>query len=264
MKQAIATISMAGAAGAALVTGVVIQSPNFTGSDVPAIELWEASDPDTEVCLRSNLQFFENARRGCSKKGDIAGWSGAPVLDNRGAAVLLSLSHPTDFTRDDQIIRTCAGFTRFNEAGWYAASTSEMRREAYFQRACGALTYLLAAQKPENSYFERGKASAEDIQSFSKGPPFRIAPRAALPAESDPATVSEGEDGIWKVAAGDQQAQVQEIAHADFNDDGLGDILAYVALGVRGASARAGQIGLLEKKSETGAVRFREKVQDDG
>ena len=250
VRTMIAGIGAAGAAGAAVVTGLTLR---HTEED-QAIAL--IADPHTEVCLRTELQFFASAKKGCLNKAEIGGWRTAPVLDNAGAAVQLNMAHPTDLQRDFAIVKTCAEFRAKEASGWYAGSTREMRREAFFSRACGVLSYLLDAKTPQRSFFKDGALTLEDVRSLGEGPPFGIA--SAEDATDATMDAAPAEDGVWRLSAGPQVARVQEIAHADFNNDGVGDVLAFVAIGVNDASAAAGAVGYLEKTDPDSPVRFRQ------
>ncbi len=239
---------------------------------------------DEEICLQTDAPFFEGAKAGCFGKDALSKWGEAHVLDNRGRAVTLNLAHPTDFLAELEVVRNCSAYQKLTKEGWYAASTREMRREAYFNRACGTLGYLQKAGKPEKGYFKENGLSFEDTKSLMEVPPFRIVedPVKSVSAESAEVTknlkpfkdidpdkklklleseVSEAivksEVGVWSLEASGQKARVQELAYADFNADGVGDILVFIQISAVEATASIGQVGYLEKKSEDSPVRFR-------
>jgi len=249
MRGIIAGIGAMSAAAAAVVTGISLR--HSEEDNTPAILI---EDLQAEICLRTSLKFFENAKQGCVKKSELQKWIKAPVLDNVGAPVTLNMSHPTDYSRELSVVKTCEDYRLMTKVGWYAGSTREMRREAYFERACGALTYLALAKEPDISYFTNGSSTRSDLASLADGPPFKIAPRLSeAPEEID---ISQLSDGVWRISTLGQNAQLQEIAHADFNGDGIGDILTFVSIGVEDATATAGMVGYLEKKSARAAVEF--------
>ncbi|MEL7485645.1 MAG: hypothetical protein AAGJ87_00350 [Pseudomonadota bacterium] len=251
IRTIFAGIGAAGAAGAAVVTGLTMRHAD---EDPGALTL--IADPETEICLRTDLKFFAGAKRGCVDKAEIGRWRTAPVLDDRGAPVELNMSHPTDFQRDFEAVKSCGQYRRREGDGWYAGSTREMRREAFFERACGVISFLLDARAPSETFFQDGALTIADVRSLGEGPPFRIAPSAdAVDAVMDAAAA---EDGVWGLSSGEQYARIQEIAHADFNGDGAGDILTFVTVGVEGATASAGTVGFLEKTSADAPVRFKQ------
>ena len=265
-----------GAAGAAVAGGALLLAPVDLPGGTPL-----QSEP--EVCLRTGLKFFGDAKAACMSKAALRKWRVAPVLDNRGRAVSLQLAHPTDYARPLEAVSNCQTYRTLTKEGWYAASTREMRREAFFERACGALDYLLKARPMKMSYFAEGALSAGDAEAVAAGKPFGFVggPPSPSPSEGDvqaetndapkgdaqDLTVAEESGsavrlagkaaaGVWRLSRGEQSAQIQEIAHADFNDDGFGDVLVYVTLGVSGASARTGLVGLVEKTAADAPARF--------
>ncbi|MEM9705187.1 MAG: hypothetical protein AAF850_03830 [Pseudomonadota bacterium] len=248
-RSAITGIAGAGAAGALIVSGAVFQELNRDEASTFA--------GDETVCIRSDLRFFEDAPKGCVKKQVVARWRGAAVLDNSGAPVRLRLAHPTDFSRAPETVLTCSKYDRLTGEGWYAESSREMRREAYFMRACMAVRFLLTAAEPKKSYFAKGALSERDVEAMSNNPPLRIAPRNMDVAEIGAPNIEPLQDGLWRLQYSDQSAIVQEISHADFNGDGVGDVLAFIAVTVREGTATAGAVGLIEKAESRSAARFR-------
>ena len=250
MRTMIAGLGTAGAAGAAVLTTISLK--HTEADHEPAALL---KQPGLEICLRTKIPFFEKAGVGCFRKSDLAKLRDAPVLNDAGAPVTMNMSHPTDFNRDMKVARNCADYRKMSKDEWYAASSREMRRERYFERACGVLTYLMAAEEATVSHFKDGRIKENDILSFSSGPPVKIT--SGSESEGGEVTVDQIGDGVWRLSAIGQQARVREIAHADFNGDGVGDMLVFVAINVVDGTASAGSVGYLEKTEPDGDVRFR-------
>lgn len=241
-------LGAAGALAAAVTTGVYV---NESGKTAPAAETAIRAAPNT-VCIESNVRLVEGMSPGCRSLAQIEALRDRAVIDGDGGAISVNLAAP-DAGGDDATARTCSEFDALTEKGWYALSGADMRREEYFNRACGALSYLAAAAPAQSTHFAGGKASAEDIRSMAME-------EATGFGEAEPSTavnVNEIEDRVWKVEIGQGETMVYEIAHADFTGDGLGEILAYVSVGGAGGTARTGTIGLLEKSSDGGACVFR-------
>ncbi len=249
-KLIITGLGAAGAGGAALLSAIGLAPDNPKAEEASAA-------PDAEVCLKTPLAFFEGADAGCMGKRRIGEWAGAQVLDNRGAPVELRMSHPEDYLREPEIVRTCKEYNERVDEAWYAGSTREMRREAYFQRACEFLSYIGKAGPAETTHFANGAPTYADLVSLSDGPPFQFGPQEEAERTSD-LDISELVDGVWVMASSFQKARLQELAHADFNGDGVGDILAHVAIAVEDATASVGMVGYLEKTAPDGPVRFRQ------
>lgn len=215
----------------------------------PAAILAEAAPGEPKFCLLADIGVTDLAKGGCYTRRQFAELSGKPVIGGDGAPTKISLSHPTDYSRAAEDVTTCAEYRAHIEAGWYALSQSDIRREAYFQRACGALTALENARPPDVSYFNDGRMSGADMTLLAKAAPFQI---GTDPAVTAPPQIENGGEGVWVMRSGPQRMEMQEIAHADFNADGLGDVLAFVTLSVEGGTASAAQLGIVEKKSADG------------
>ncbi|MEE2692387.1 MAG: hypothetical protein VX640_12685 [Pseudomonadota bacterium] len=208
------------------------------------------------ICLKTKISFAAGADKGCYSRDEIEAFDAAPLLDDHGAPVSVSLSHPTDMSRPQATASTCADWRRLTGEGWYALSTADMRREAWFVRACGTLALLKAARRADLTHFEDAAASEADMESLAATAPFRIGPAE----EGAPtAEVSRAGPAEWRLSVDGQFAVVQEIAHADFNADGLGDLLVFVSLNAGGGTATASRTGLLVKLKPAGPVRFVEK-----
>ena len=223
-------------------------------SDLAAAAPARKDESDTRICLRAEIGIAEAQSGSCYTRRDFSAMESSPVRDADGAPVKVSLAHPTDYERDASVAATCAEYRGLTEAGWYALASSEMRREAYFQRACGVLSMLERARAPDLSYFVDGRMHDEDARSLARGAPFGFAGDENAPAA--PAVATSGGDGAWRLDGGDQKAMMQEIAHADFNADGLGDMLVFVSLSVEGGTQTASEVGLVVKRAADGPCAY--------
>lgn len=206
------------------------------------------------VCLKTDIPLIEGADKRCFTRSEIAALADRRVLDSQGAPAEVELSHPRDVARAPETAATCRRYESLAGEGWYALSSRDMRREAYFRRACGALAFLERARKPDVTYFEDGALSEADVDSLAGTSPFRIGP--AVEPGARETTIEKDPDGTWRLISDGQIALLQEIAHADFDGDGRGDMLVFVAMRVEGATAAASMAGLLEKASAAGPVVF--------
>ena len=221
-----------------------------------------------EVCLKTDIAMIDGLAPGCYPRAALAAFRDRPVFDARGLAAALSLAHPTDAMAPLAIVRTCAEYREKSADGWFAFSSRAMRREAFFRRACGVLDMLAWSRDPDASYFEEGAAALADIEALAASGAFGLAegspkaPPGSTTSTDDAApaiSVRADAPGVWALSwAEDRAAVVQEIAHADFNADGAGDILVFIALGARGATglAAASRLGFLEKVDAEGPARF--------
>ncbi len=210
---------------------------------------------DTEICILSDAPMVEGLTRGCYKRGDLAAFLKRPVLGRNEAPVAVALADPKDDLAPLAVVRTCAEYDALVGRKWFALSSREMRSQANLIRACGALAMMRRSRPADETYFSDGAMSETDMRAMADGPPFRFA-EARLEAPSDGAAMSKPAPGVWRLSTGDQIAELHEIAHADFNKDGLGDMLALVSINVVDGTATAAELGLVLKTSADGAVTF--------
>lgn len=242
-------LGAAGALSAAAVTGVAL-----TRNDRPAepARASLANAAGETVCIKSNVRLVEGMSAACYGRAQYEAMRDRAVVAADGSAVRLSLAHPSDAAAPAETAATCAEYDSLISEGYGALSSVDMRREEYFRRACGALTLLSKAAPARRSNFADGKAAIEDVRSMASADAVGF-------GEAEPATnveVAEVGAGVWKVVIGQGETMVYEIAHADFDGDGSGEILAYLTVGAAGGTARTGTIGLMEKASAGGPCGF--------
>lgn len=234
--------------GAAVVVGAAIVAVRVTRhTDEQAVPL-EVAD---KICLKRDLFLVKGAPGNCFAAGETATLTGRPVLDNQGAPVALELTHPNDSARAPETVTTCNAYETLAGDGWFALTNRDMRREAYFVRACGVLRLLQRAQPATISYFSGGACSLAGIESVAAAAPFALGEGDATAASVE--RISESQ---WRIAVDGQIADLQEIAHADFNGDGRGDMAVFISIGAIGGTARASRVGYLDKPGPEGPVRF--------
>ena len=229
------------AAGAVAISVPVITSDNDDAQVV------ERSIDNYEVCLVSPLPTFEGASTGCYDKREVIELIDLPVLDRTSKPVSVELAHPTDYQADLVSCGTCRDYNEMTWRGWYAATSKDMRREAYFIRACGMALMLADAQRPDASFFGENGVNEDLLSGLSIG---------ALPAfaadkaeEFERFQIREAEEGVWSISVDDQGWRLTEIAYADFNEDGVEDLLVFISSGEDGASAKIYDYGLLERRA---------------
>ena len=270
----IAGFSVFGAvAGAAVLVSLPFTAPETLSTE-------EVAGDGYELCLKSGAPFFEGATARCYNRTALMALAEAPITDGSGAPVSVALSHPTDLTAETVISRNCGVYVDLKREGWYALTSSDQRREAYFIRACGALALMLEARPAEIVHFTDGSPTMADMAGFLGGAPFGLEPTAP-DVESDPIELTlgaapenseAGDDkeesaaprlslgdapGEWRAVRGDQTVVMQELALADFDGDGVGEILIFSRAGPRDGTAVFYAVGLLEKDSPESPLSFR-------
>ncbi len=242
VRPIIMGVGAAGAAATAIFTQPLMDSDETTAA---------ADRAAHEVCLKTAMPLFEGAEARCYDHEKLRALLDAPVLDLQGDSVSVTLAHPSDMTVAPGQCRTCRDYREMSFDGWYASTSREMRREGYFVRACGALAALFDAQTPDRSFFENGSPASEDISSL-KGV-LRIG-EAAASAEN--VVVAQPHSFQWRIAVDSQFVEMQELANADFDNDGVEEILVFLAGGTQGGTALFYDVGLLQKDAADAALSF--------
>ncbi|MEO1251638.1 MAG: hypothetical protein AAFW81_04740 [Pseudomonadota bacterium] len=220
----------------------------------PRIESAEADD-DREICLTGDLDFLPGDQVGCHSIQKIKGWRRAPLEDSDRGVLSVSMTHPTDRTRDPALCRTCADYRERLYDGYYAMSGRDRRREAFFIRACGVIEMLLRAAPGGVSHFDGGVEEGE-IASIGAERMLQLGDDPRLASVPGDPSIERIGAGRWRVAAGGQTIFIEEIAELDFDADGVTEILAFLSAGPVLATARVNDVALLEKDSENAPLRL--------
>ncbi len=264
----------------------VLASLPFACEDTPRTD--QSAGGDYELCLRTDMPFFNGGPARCYDRAALMALAAAPVLDGGGAAASVTLTHPTDATAPDAVVRNCGVYVDLKQDGWFALTSRDQRREAFFIRACGALSLMLEARAPGVVYFADGSPGPEDMAAFLKSAPFglvsaRETPLAEKPGEGAKIALTlesesrasgkiaagpddgagaadeavEAGPAMWRFRRGDRLVVIQELALADFDRDGVGELLTFVRAGPVDGTAVFYAVGLLEKDSPESGLSFR-------
>lgn len=240
LRMAIVGAGAAGAAGVAVFGGPMLEADGSKSS--PALV-------EREVCLKGEMSLLEGAPAKCYSREEFRTLLDRRVLDAQGAPVSLSMAHPSDMSAPTATCTTCRDFREMSFDGWYAASSREMRREAYFARACGALAALDKAQDAKQSFFANGSPAAEDIAAMASTARFGEVAADDIHVDQEPGH-------IWRITADALNVQIHEIANADFDGDGIEEILAFSSGAPAGGTAAFYEVGLIEKDSAESSLQF--------
>jgi hypothetical protein len=198
------------------------------------------------LCVKS-AAFVEGQKDGCFSSADFEAMRDRAVVGADGAPITLELSSPSDAAAPPALVSTCVEYDMRSRAGWYPLSNAEMRREEYFRRACSALKLMAGAKPPKASHFGNGTLSDADVVALGADPNFGFAAVATV--------ANEGE-GAWRLTDGAREAHLGEIAHADFDGDGFGDVLVFVSLKTETGAGRA-MTGLAMKSAGDAPATFK-------
>ncbi len=175
---------------------------------------------------------------GCTSREALLSGEARPfdrsVATGEWRAVSLNMADPEDFAAPPEAIETCDGFIAARRKGMGAMSSADMVRESRFLEFCGLMSLARLAAPARFSRFSDDMLSQQD---------FSRIPETQWPALNDsfeeaPALKRSTEDPrLWQLEAPEVTARLHDIAHADFDDDGEGEILLYVTARARGGSA---------------------------
>lgn len=246
----IGQMMIGGLAAAAAGTAAVMNMPGDGGPDETTIQNNLAAD-NYEICLKRPLPLFEGVESQCYDRRAFRNLYNARVVDASAEAVGVSMSHPNDYSAPDAVASTCGEYREMQFDGWYAASAREMRREAFMMRACAVLAVLADAAPATSAYFSDGSPTADELAAFIEagGAAMGEAPEASAIIR----VVSE-EQYFWRVETETVDITIEELANADFDADGIEEILVFVTTAAQDGTMSVPTSALLNKDGRGAAL----------
>ncbi len=143
----------------------------------------------------------------------------------------------TNDGNEEHLVRTCREYDEAVAAGFYALTTFDMKMASWFEHQCGLLSALESAAAPIASHISKPRRGILDLSliPYSFFPQIgELDPKADL-SGSYQDKVDEGSLVIRRVShnllqivePGGMGQQLVEVVRADFNGDGLEDILLF-------------------------------------
>ena len=237
-------VSALAALSGAVATGVYVKRNSETQAQAIAAA-------DDGACVKNRVSLVEGMPQECLTSAQYEALRDRPVISADGSPITVNLIGAAANT-ETETVRNCVEYDARMRDGWYALTSADMRREEYYKRACVSLSLLVKAKPAQSTNFAGDHADAEDIKALAMGDAIGFA-EVGAPVDVGVTSVA---DGVWKVTIGQGETMIYEIAHADFNGDGLGEILAYLSIGSVDGTARTGSVGFLEKRSPEGPCYF--------
>lgn len=164
----------------------------------------------------------------------------------------------------ERVVRTCTEYRAALEAGFYALTTFAMTISAFFEHQCGLLSALEHATLPETSYVAEPRVGVADL---------RLLPIAMFPdigeadgrEEPDGVTYADkletGELVVKNIGTNRLTAEFDgmgqhliEAMRADFDGDGIEEILLFEYCYAVGGTLRFGGIRIVGRKSADGLL----------
>ncbi|MCP9844322.1 hypothetical protein KBY77_11645 [Synechococcus sp. Cruz-7E5] len=170
----------------------------------------------------------------------------------------------TNDANEERLVRTCREYDEAVAAGFYALTTFAMKMSSSLEHQCGLLNALQHASTPSASYISKPRASILDLSLV----PYSFFPQIG---ELDPDEdlsgsyqdkVDEGSLVIRRVShnllqivrPGGMGQQLVEVARADFNGDGLEDILLFEYCFATEGTLGCGSVRIITRTSSTGML----------
>lgn len=222
--------------------------------------------------LVKGIKFADGTEVKSITKADIETLRDLPIDmgGNKTDGVTLTKGRKTKGRNDKIHVRTCREYDSALEDGYYPSSTYDIAMASWFKRPCKILNLLQRATIPKQSFIPTVKEGLFDLTLF---------PLTLFPVMSDyeqtygynieNETYQDRLDkGLMKVTESSesklhceddgQRQQLTEVTRADFNGDGIEDILLFEAIYAIGGSFRAYHLIILTRKSMDGKY---EKVE---
>ncbi|MBL0668845.1 hypothetical protein JD488_19445 [Aeromonas jandaei] len=164
----------------------------------------------------------------------------------------------TNDSNDKIHVRTCKEYDKAIQSGYYALTTFDIKMSTFFEHQCGLLNSLQAAKTPERSFITDPRVGIIDLHLM----PFTLFPSLGdIPENISDATYqSKVDDGLIVIKRIKQNTlcieepsgmgqQLIEVARADFNNDGIEDILIFEYCYATHGTLGFGGIKILTRKS---------------
>ena len=226
--------------------------------------------------LVRSIVFADGTEVTSITKADIETLQDLPIDmgGNKTDGVTLTRSRKTKSRHDKKIhVRTCREYDSALEDGYYPSSTYDISMASWFKYPCGTLNLLEIATIPQQSFIPTSKEGVFDL---------KLIPLSLFPVVTDfeqtygynieNVTYQDYvEKGLIKVIDRDQNGfsckndglrqHLTEVARADFNGDGIEDMLLSEAVHATQGTYRTYDMIVLTRKSANGKF---EKVQPHG
>ena len=202
---------------------------------------------DIRFCFPEILQ----GPAGCMAKRDLLGAADRVVdrITKEGLVrhATVKMVHPTDFTAPEKQVDSCPAYAALRGAGWTPLSSADRVDESRFIRFCGLLSMVRLASPARTTRFLPDGLSEREIAQV----PAADWPTFGEPLDAGPVITADGEDPRrWQAESPTLRLVLQDVAHADFDGDGVGERLVFIAVRARGGSAGFAGYSLLEHEGD--------------
>ena len=168
----------------------------------------------------------------------------------------------TKNSNEQVYVRTCKEYDTAIQSGYYALTNFDIKMSIFFEHQCGLLKSLQNATTPERSFISDPRAGIFDLQLI----PFSLFPSLGDESQEDNLTTTyqhKVDDRTLAIRKLKQNTlcieekngmgqQLIEVARADFNNDGIEDILLFEYCYATHGTLGFGGIRILTRKTENG------------
>ena len=225
----------------------------------------EKAPRDSEALfhLRESIKFADGTEVKSIAKSEIDGLRDLPVSfgENKGIESVRLWKK-----KGDEIeVRTCREYDAALERGYSPANNMERKLASFFKYPCALLKALEIASVPKESFITDAEVGVVNVELL----PFSLFPHIGeyksrqefakdlqttyqQKIETGELVVKERAEHILKIQGDGMEQLLQEIVRADFNNDGIEDVLVDEAHWVTQGTHSSYGIIVLTRKSMTG------------
>ena len=211
--------------------------------------------------LIERMMFFDATEIHAITKADIDELQNRPI--RLGENDQINGVTLTNDSNEQVFVRTCKEYDDAIRTGYYALTTFNIKMSVFFEHQCGLLNTLKVAKTPEVSLIADPRVSIVDLHllpfsMFSQFDPDRQVEDSAITYQD------KLDDGILVVRRlkqnmicieepdGGVGQQLIEVTRADFNSDGVEDILLFEYCYAIGGTMGYGGIKILTRTTRDG------------
>lgn len=213
--------------------------------------------PESVFKIIEGLGFINSDDIFTVRKTDIADLRKRPIKFQRNPDI-----EGVELYKDDEtiIVRTCEEYERARTEGYYARTTFAIKMAANFEHQCGLLKALERASIASESYIENPKVGITDLDLLPIGffprfpdgdSPFSPDSKSYQDEVERGGLVVKGLKRNWlRIQQPEGMGHVLvEAARADFNGDGIEDILLFEYCYATHGTMGVGFVGIITRKS---------------
>ena len=245
----------------------------FTALNSQADVSKETPPPASETSIKSeevtfelikDIKFADGTEVKSITKADIDRLRDLPVW--MGANDHIDRLRLTHKQKETLHVRTCREYDSAIERGYYADTGFEVKMSVWFKYQCGLLNALETATIPRKSFISEPKVGVINLEllRFSLFP--YLGERSSREAARDSKKTYQNmvDAGVLKVQRAEKDVLqieddgmwqgLEEVVRADFNNDGIEDILVFEYHRAIGGTHGSGGIIVLTRKSVDGKL----------